>query len=44
MEFLQLLIIGSGQGCVYGLFALGFVLTYKASEAINFAHGDAILL
>ena len=44
MEFLQVLIIGLGQGCVYGLLALGFVMIYKASEIINFAQGDMMML
>ncbi len=44
MEFLQVLITGLGQGCLYGLIALGFVLIYKASEIINFAQGDLLML
>jgi hypothetical protein len=30
--FLQLVISGIAQGCIYGLIALGFVLIYKATE------------
>ena len=41
---LQLLISGLSNGCVYGLIAMGFVLIYKASEAINFAQGDMMML
>ena len=44
MEILQLLIIGVSQGCVYGLIALGFVLIYKATEMVNFAQGDMMML
>lgn len=44
MEFLQVLITGLGQGCLYGLIALGFVLIYKATEIINFAQGDLLML
>ncbi|MYF28842.1 MAG: branched-chain amino acid ABC transporter permease, partial [Gammaproteobacteria bacterium] len=44
METLQLLIIGVSQGCVYGLIALGFVLIYKATEMVNFAQGDMMML
>jgi len=44
LEFLQVLIIGLGQGCLYGLIALGFVLIYKATEIINFAQGDLLML
>lgn len=44
MEILQLLISGLSQGCVYGLIALGFVLIYKATEMVNFAQGDMMML
>lgn len=44
MDFLQLLISGLANGCVYGLIALGFVLIYKATEAVNFAQGDFMML
>ena len=44
MEFMQLLLSGLANGCVYGLVALGFVLIYKATEAINFAQGDFMML
>ena len=44
MELLQVLITGLGQGCLYGLIALGFVLIYKATEIVNFAQGDLLML
>ena len=44
MEVLQLLIGGVAQGCVYGLIALGFVLIYKATEQVNFAQGDILMI
>ena len=44
MEVLQLLISGISQGCVYGLIALGFVLIYKATEMVNFAQGDMMMI
>ncbi len=44
MEVVQLLISGISQGCVYGLIALGFVLIYKATEMVNFAQGDIMML
>lgn len=31
-------------GCIYGLVALGFVLVYKATEVVNFAQGDLLML
>lgn len=44
MDILQLLISGLANGCVYGLIALGFVIIYKATEAVNFAQGDFMML
>src|SRR5208283_4515537 len=35
---------GLAVGCVYGLVALGFVLIYKATELVNFAQGDLMML
>ena len=29
---------------MYGLIALGFVLIYKATEMVNFAQGDVMML
>jgi branched-chain amino acid transport system permease protein len=44
LELAQLLLGGVATGCVYGLVALGFVLIYKATEAVNFAQGDLMML
>ncbi len=44
MQFLQLVISGISQGCIYGLIALGFVLIYKATETVSFAQGDLMML
>lgn len=44
MDVLQLVVSGLANGCVYGLIALGFVLIYKATEAVNFAQGDFMML
>jgi branched-chain amino acid transport system permease protein len=44
VQFLQLIISGSAQGCIYGLIALGFVLIYKATETVTFAQGDLMML
>ncbi|HEX6956774.1 MAG TPA: branched-chain amino acid ABC transporter permease [Ferrovibrio sp.] len=43
-EFVQLLLNGVSAGCIYGLIALGFVLIYKATEMVNFAQGDLLML
>lgn len=42
--FLQLLINGFGKGAVYALLALGFVVIFKATEVVNFAHGSLVLI
>src|SRR3954464_3486528 len=41
-----LLLIASGLmiGLMYALIALGFVLVYKATDAINFAQGEFVML
>ena len=44
MQFLQLVIGGVSQGCIYGLIALGFVLIYKATETVSFAQGELMML
>ena len=43
-QLLQLTVAGVAQGCVYALVALGFVLIYKATETVNFAQGDLMML
>jgi branched-chain amino acid transport system permease protein len=43
-DFVHLGITGLAQGCAYGLIALGFVLIYKATEVVNFAHGEFMML
>ncbi len=43
-QLLQLTVAGVAQGCVYALVALGFVLIYKATETVNFAQGDMMML
>ena len=44
MQFIQLMISGIAQGCIYGLIALGFVLIYKATETVSFAQGELMML
>ena len=43
-DVIHLAITGVAQGCAYGLIALGFVLIYKATEVVNFAHGEFMML
>ncbi len=42
--FLQLSVSGLSNGMVYALAAIGFVVIYKASDVINFAQGELLLL
>ena len=44
VRLLQLVINGAAAGCIYGLIALGFVLIYKATEMVNFAQGEIMML
>ena len=41
-----LLLVSSGLmiGLMHALIALGFVLVYKATDAINFAQGEFVML
>src|ERR1700730_9907343 len=43
-EFLQFLFSGLTVGAIYALVALGFTLIYDASEVINFAQGEFVML
>lgn len=43
-EFAQQIISGMAIGCVYALVALGFVLIYKATEVVNFAQGELMMI
>jgi branched-chain amino acid transport system permease protein len=42
--FFQLIISGLSIGSIYGLIALGFVLIYKATDVLNFAQGELMML
>lgn len=42
--FIQLSVVGLANGAILALAALGFVLIYKASEVINFAQGQFLLV
>lgn len=43
-EFLQLVFSGLTVGAVYALVALGFTLIYNASDVINFAQGEFVMI
>jgi branched-chain amino acid transport system permease protein len=42
--FLQLLFSGIAVGCIYAMIALGFVLIFKATDILNFAHGEIMMV
>lgn len=42
--FVQLLASGVALGCLYALVALGFVLIIKATDILNFAQGEVIMI
>lgn len=44
MLFTQLLLQGVAIGSVYALTALGFVLVFKATSVLNFAHGAFLMI
>jgi len=45
MDFaLNILIAGLMKGAIYGVIAMGFVIIYKCSGVLNFAHGAMVLL
>jgi branched-chain amino acid transport system permease protein len=44
VDFLQQVFSGIALGCIYALIALGFVLIYKATETVNFAQGELMML
>lgn len=43
-EFVQFLMSGLTVGAVYALVALGFTLVYNASDVVNFAQGEFVML
>jgi branched-chain amino acid transport system permease protein len=43
-QFVELLISGVSIGFVYALIVLGFVLVFKATRVVNFAHGSVLLI
>lgn len=43
-QFLELLISGLSLGCIYALIAMGFVVVFKATNVVNFAHASVVML
>jgi branched-chain amino acid transport system permease protein len=44
IQFIQLTVYGLANGAILSLAALGFVLIYKATNVINFAQGEFLLV
>ena len=42
--FIQLVFAGVALGCIFALIGLGFSIIFKASEVINFAQGELLLV
>jgi branched-chain amino acid transport system permease protein len=43
-DFLQLILSGTATGAIYALCALGFTLLWQASNTINFAQGEFVMI
>ena len=43
-DFLQLFFSGLATGAIYALAALGFTLLWQASNTINFAQGEFVMI
>src|SRR3954471_80279 len=43
-QFIELFISGLMLGCIYGLLAMGFVIVFKATNVVNFAHASIVML
>lgn len=43
-EFIQIVIAGLATGSIYALAAIGFTLLWQASQTINFAQGEFVML
>jgi branched-chain amino acid transport system permease protein len=43
-QFFELLLSGISLGFVYALIALGFVIIFKSTRVVNFAHGSLVLV
>lgn len=42
--FIQMIVTGIVVGSIYGLVALGFVLIYRASDVLNLANGEFVMI
>jgi branched-chain amino acid transport system permease protein len=43
-QFFDLFASGLSLGCIYALIAMGFVIVFKATNVVNFAHASVVML
>ena len=43
-DALGYLVTGLSLGCIYALIAMGFVIVFKATNVVNFAHASIVML
>lgn len=43
-QFIQFVVSGLVIGCIYALVAIGFTVIYNATDSVNFAHGESLML
>ena len=43
-QVFELTLSGLAQGCIYALIAMGFVIVFKATNVVNFAHASVVML
>ncbi len=43
-QVLEYLVTGFSLGCIYALIAMGFVIVFKATNVVNFAHASVLML
>lgn len=43
-QLFELVLSGLMLGCIYGLIAMGFVVVFKATKVVNFAHAAVVML
>jgi branched-chain amino acid transport system permease protein len=43
-QLIELVVSGLMLGCIYGVIAMGFVIVFKATNVVNFAHASVVML
>jgi branched-chain amino acid transport system permease protein len=43
-QLLEYIVTGLSLGCIYALIAMGFVIVFKATNVVNFAHASVLML